>query len=70
MRLDLKGEIKDVIRWYEATVGVMGEGFNNYVRITRNPNINFHIYNVIIIPFKVINIFPKILRFSFKTAIN
>jgi hypothetical protein len=48
----------------------MGEGVSNYVRITRNLTINSDIYYVIIIPFKVRNIFPKILRFGFKTAIN
>jgi len=104
MRLALKGEIRDVMRWSEATDGspnlfgwyvgtqilsafkkwwemfagkwtvngfkVMGEGVNNYVRTTGILTISFHIYYIIIIPFKVGNIFPKILMFSFKTAIN
>jgi hypothetical protein len=49
---------------------VMGEGVGNDVRITESLTSTFQMHYVIIFPFKVRNIFPKILRFSVKTYIN
>jgi hypothetical protein len=49
---------------------VMGEGVGDDVRITESLTITFQMHYAIIFPFKVRNIFPKILRFSVKTSIN